>query len=160
MFCPIRNTSFVESPVRSDRFLDLSVSEFYQPSTIDNFVFVVSKSPGSSSDSVCITSDVSMLLNQKRLDSLSEKALLQHFSEMGQSNSSFADVRSKLGDDDLIKFVKSRFIQSPSELMSYSNYLLSEYEDNAAAVAAAASAAAASGANGGSPSDPPADPIA
>ena len=146
MFCPKRDTSYVESPVRSIRFTDLSVSEFYQPSSIDSFSFVSSKTPGSSVESVCITSDISMLLNQKRLDNLSSQALLQHFSAMAQSNSSFSEVRSKLGDNELIKFVKSRYIQSPSELMSYSAYLLSEYEGSAAVAAAAASAAAASAA--------------
>lgn len=151
MFCPIRDLSVKESPVRSDRFIDLSLSEFYQPSTADSFNFVCLKTADSDIESVRLTSDITMLLNQKRLDNLSSQALLQHFAEMAQSNSSFADVRSKLGDDDLIKFVKSRYIQSPSELMSYSNYLLSEYEGSAAAAAAAASAAAAAG-DGGLPS--------
>ena len=104
-------------------FLDFPHSNFYQPSMIDDFLFETL--PTVSGDAVAITSDISMLFNQRRLDRMSREALIQHFESMSVRNSKFADIRSKLSDDQLCSIVKSRYIQSPSELMAYSNYLVS-----------------------------------
>jgi hypothetical protein len=45
-------------------------------------------------------------------------------------------MRSKLTDDQLCSFVKSRFIQSPSELMAWSQYLMNSQDEMIAAAAA------------------------
>lgn len=113
--------------------LDYSHSNFYQPSMVDDFLFEnLSTSTG---NVVVITSDISMLFSQKRLDRMTRETLIQHFEAMSVRNSKFADVRSKLSDDQLCSIVKSRYIQSPSELMAYSNYLVSTYGAELASIA-------------------------
>lgn len=82
---------------------------------------------GTKNPTVYLRSDIYMLFNQQRLDKMTQQALLQHFDTIAQSNSSFSALRSKMSDDQLISFVKSRYIQTPSELLSWSNYLLHEY---------------------------------
>ena len=106
----------------------LLTSNFYQPSLIDNFLF--QEVSDGESKSYTLTSDIYMLFNQKRLDKLTSQALIQHFESMSQKDSSLASLRSKMTDDQLVRFVKSRYIQSPSELLAWSNYLVSLYAED------------------------------
>lgn len=120
------------SPVSSS---DMLCSEFRQPSPIDQFMFEEREVDGHKS--YRLTSDICMLFNQQRLDRLSRESLLSYFSELSVNEPKFGDLRSKLGDDQLISFVKSRFIQSPSELMSWSQYLMSSSDAVVAELVAA-----------------------
>uniref|UniRef100_A0AAU8B2R7 Internal scaffolding protein n=2 Tax=unclassified Microvirus TaxID=338099 RepID=A0AAU8B2R7_9VIRU len=135
MFCNKRRLEpYVPSPEPVDGLVDLNRSEFYHPSMVDDFLL----EKGLSLDGLetyTITSDISMLFNQKRLDRMSREALIQHFNDMSVRNSKFAALRSKLSDDQLCSIVKSRYIQSPSELMAYSNYLVSAYGAELASMA-------------------------
>lgn len=72
---------------------------------------------------------------------MSRERLLSHFDSMSVREPKFSDLRGKLGDEQLISFVKSRFIQSPSELMSWSQYLMSSSDEVIASLAAAQAAA-------------------
>lgn len=101
---------------------DMLCSEFRQKSPVDQFLFEEREFDGEKS--FRLTSDIHMLFNQQRLDRLSRESLLSHFESMSVNEPKFGDLRVKLGDDQLINFVKSRFIQSPSELMSWSQYLM------------------------------------
>lgn len=78
--------------------------------------------------SVTLTSDITMLFNQQRLDKLSQIALVQKFDSMSKATDALNQVRSKMTDEQLVQFVKSRYIQSPSELISWTNYLAANYE--------------------------------
>ena len=102
---------------------DMRISGFYQPSTIDDFLFQKHTVVGDSAPSLRCTSDIYMLFNAQRLDRMSRERILQHFNDMTVNNSSLAALKSKLTDDQLISIVKSRYIQSPSELLSWSMYL-------------------------------------
>lgn len=114
---------------------DMLCSEFRQESPIDQFLFEELEFDGVKG--VRLTSDIYMLFNQQRLDRLSRESLLSHFESMSVNEPKFGDLRAKLGDDQLISFVKSRFIQSPSELMAWSQYLMSSSDAVVAELAAA-----------------------
>ncbi len=113
---------------------DMLCSEFRQESPIDQFLFEELEFDGVKG--VRLTSDIYMLFNQQRLDRLSRESLLSHFESMSVNEPKFGDLRAKLGDDQLINFVKSRFIQSPSELMAWSQYLMSSSDAVVAELAA------------------------
>lgn len=102
---------------------DMRISGFYQSSTIDDFLFQKHTVVGDSAPSFRCTSDIYMLFNAQRLDRMSRERILQHFNDITVKNSSLAALKSKLTDDQLISIVKSRYIQSPSELLSWSMYL-------------------------------------
>ena len=68
---------------------------------------------------------------------MSLKSLTDYFESLSIKEPEFSALRSKLGDEQLISFVKSRYIQSPSELMSWSQYLMSSSDEAVAALAAA-----------------------
>lgn len=114
---------------------EMICSEFREPSPVDRFLFA--KFESEKVKSTRLTSDIYMLFNQQRLDKLSRESLLSYFESMSVNEPKFGDLRSKLGDDQLINFVKSRFIQSPSELMAWSQYLMSSSDAVVAELAAA-----------------------
>ena len=108
----------------------LVTSEYYQPSMVDSFLFEEHLNATGEGKYYIHTSDICMLFNQRRLDKLTSHALIQHFESMSQRDSSLASLRSKLTDDQLVRFVKSRYIQSPGELLAWSNYLVSLYGED------------------------------
>ena len=143
MFCNKRRTEPYVEPV-APQLVDSAVlitTEFYKPSAVDGFLHVEMETPEDTEKSIRLTSDIYMLFNQQRLDRMSRETLLQHFDALQVKEPSFAAIRSKLTDDQLCTFVKSRFIQSPSELLNWSQYLVTTYgEEYAAALASANSA--------------------
>ena len=102
---------------------DLLLSSFYVATPLDEFLCQTHEVAGCKYKSTRLTSDIYMLFNQKRLDRMTREALVQHFDDMAVREPSFATLKSKLTDDQLISVVKSRYIQSASELLSWSKYL-------------------------------------
>lgn len=136
MFSKRRTTPYV--PVGNLNVItpkEMLCSEFIEKSPVDQFLSQEIEVNGV--PSVRLTSDIYMLFNQQRLDRLSRESLLSHFESMSVNEPKFGDLRAKLGDDQLISFVKSRFIQSPSELMAWSQYLMSSSDAVVAELAAA-----------------------
>ena len=75
-----------------------------------------------------VLSDVDLLFNQQRLDRMSLAALKQKLDESVQAgDNGLSAIRKNIKDEDLQKFIKSRYIQSLSELRQWSSYLSSEY---------------------------------
>ena len=75
-----------------------------------------------------VLSDVDLLFNQQRLDRMSLAALKQKLDESVQAgDNGLSAIRKNINDEDLQHFIKSRYIQSLSELRQWSSYLSSEY---------------------------------
>lgn len=113
---------------------DLRLSEFLENSPVNEFCYERLEVNGN--DVVTLTSDIYMLFNQQRLDRMSRERLVAYFDNVSVSEPKMRELRSKLSDDQLCSFVKSRFIQSPSELMSWSQYLMSSQDEMIVAAAA------------------------
>lgn len=111
----------------------LSVSEFVEPSPLHNFMFQDIMCNGEKS--IRLTSDIYMLFNQRRLDKLTRIQLVEYFDSLSVSEPKMSELRKKMTDDQLCSFVKSRFIQTPSELMAWSQYLMSSQDAMIAAAA-------------------------
>lgn len=115
--------------------IELERSEFYTPSAISDFSRFSVSPPHGECESFTYTTDIVMLFNQKRLDKMTRESLVQHFESLSERDPKFASLRSKLSDDQLCSIVKSRYIQSSSELMAYSNYLVTAYGEELASIA-------------------------
>lgn len=102
---------------------DLKLSSFYSPSPIEDFIHSSHKAPHSAHSSIRITSDIYMLFNQQRLDRMTLQNLAAHISTMAPRDASLSSLKSRLSDEQLASLVKSRFIQSTSEMLAYSKYL-------------------------------------
>ena len=113
---------------------DLRLSEFLENRPVNEFCFERLEVNGN--EVVTLTSDIYMLFNQQRLDRMSKDRLLAYFENLSVTDPKMSELRSKLSDDQLCSFVKSRFIQSPSELMAWSQYLMSSQDEMIAAAAA------------------------
>lgn len=113
---------------------ELKQSEFLENSPVNEFCFERLDKNGT--EVVTLTSDIYMLFNQQRLDRMSKDRLLAYFENLSVNEPKMCELRSKLTDDQLCSFVKSRFIQSPSELMAWSQYLMSSQDEMIAAAAA------------------------
>ena len=70
-----------------------------------------------------IVSDISLIFDQKRLNSLSSDSIRSWLNTLqgGTSEPALSD----LSDNQLMMFIKSRHIQSPSDLKAWSDYLIS-----------------------------------
>ena len=109
---------------------DLIHSNLVQISPIDSVPLQYISNDDGTSD-FFIGNDISLLFNQERLASLGPDTVKKFFDQL-QSNStsdSLKELRSKCSDSDLLKLCKSRFIQSPSELLSWSKYLNANFEN-------------------------------
>ena len=85
-----------------------------------------------------IVSDVSLLFNQQRLDRMSLQTLTEKLNErVNAGDAGLAEIRKNIKDEDLHKFVKSRYIQSLSELRQWSHYLMTNYKDEVGRIQAA-----------------------
>ena len=74
-------------------------------------------------EAIANVDDIYMLFNQQRLDKMTREALIARFDSMSQYDDGMKALRQKCTDDQLISLVKSRYIQSPGELMEWSKYL-------------------------------------
>lgn len=136
MWCNKRRTEpyvTLASPYKVNS-AELSQSEFIEESPVNEFMFQEVESNGVKS--IRVTSDIFMLFNQQRLDRMSRERLIAYFDQLSVRDTQMSELRSKLTDDQLISFVKSRYIQSRSELMAWSQYLMSSQDSVIADIAA------------------------
>lgn len=69
------------------------------------------------------TSDVRLILHTKDLASRAGLAIASKFGQSKQSASQIQQIMDKMSDDDLLATVRSRYVQSPSEILAYSKEL-------------------------------------
>lgn len=74
------------------------------------------------------TSDVRLLLHTKDLASRAGLAVASKFGQGKQPSSQIQQIMDKMSDDDLLATVRSRHVQSPSEIIAWSKELSSYAE--------------------------------
>lgn len=75
------------------------------------------------------TSDIRLILHTKDLASRAGLAIASKFGHGSQPASQIQQIMDKMSDDDLLSTVRSRHIQSPSEIIAWSKEL-SAYAEN------------------------------
>lgn len=97
-------------------------------SPVDEFAFNETIMPDGSI-ALSYSDPIYLLFNQQRLDKNGSFAIQQWLQSLQSSLSSqLSQLRSKCSDEDLISMIKSRHIQSPSELKSWLDYCSSNIE--------------------------------
>lgn len=102
-------------------------SELYQPSPVDEF-YTESVIPVDGSECVFHVDPLIMLFNQQRIDNLGSLTAKQFLDSLQQKESSLSELRKKCSDEDLMAMMKSRYLQTPSEIMSYCRYIESNVD--------------------------------
>lgn len=69
------------------------------------------------------TSDVRLLLHTKDLASRAGLAVASKFGQSNGSASQIQQIMDRMSDDDLLATVRSRYVQSPSEIIAWSKEL-------------------------------------
>lgn len=69
------------------------------------------------------TSDIRLILHTKDLASRAGFAVASKFGQSKQSASQIQQIMDKMSDDDLLSTVRSRHVQSPSEIIAWSKDL-------------------------------------
>lgn len=72
------------------------------------------------------TSDVRLILHTKDLASRAGLAIASKFGQSKQSVSQIQQLMDKVSDDDLLAMVRSRHIQSPSEIIAWTKELFAQ----------------------------------
>lgn len=73
--------------------------------------------------------DVSLLLNQIRIDNLDTKAIIDYFNT--QASPTLQELREHVTDEQLLETCKSRYIQRVSEMQMYFNNLERQFNNDA-----------------------------
>lgn len=74
------------------------------------------------------TSDVRLILHTKDLASRAGLAVASKFGRSVQSASQVQQIMDRMSDEDLLATVRSRYIQSPSELIAWTKELFAQAE--------------------------------
>lgn len=115
------------APLYTD--FDIVHSVPVSPSIVDPLCVDVNRNEDGSVASVAFSSDITLLFNQKRLeDTLGRDGLKKFFDDMSARSPALSSLRQKISDDDLAAMCKSRYLQSASEILSWSNYLNENYQ--------------------------------
>lgn len=89
------------------------VDEFYMEKSIDN----------DGNEVVSFTDPLIILFNQERLNSMGATAAKAYLDSLVPHNDALAELRQKCSDEDLLCMIKSKHLQSPSEILSWSRYM-------------------------------------
>lgn len=107
---------------RVERTKTLTVNTPYQPSPLDDFMFQPHDVDIKGNTSVSLCRDIALVLDQKKAASYGlDAAINEMLSRVRQAP--LSDSYAGLSDDDLISVIKSRYIQAPSELLQWSEWL-------------------------------------
>lgn len=111
---------------RDDSKLMFSVTNLRQPSLVEDFYKQSFPTPHGSCDAVCFRTDVYMLFNQDRLDRMTQSQLSTWLDNQAPTDS-LISLRNQMSDAQLHQFIKSRYIQSPSELKAWASYIETQF---------------------------------
>ena len=109
--------------------VDISHSNMCSVPLFEDLLTEETSSSNGDVSTVRVCNDISLLFNQQRLQALGQEGIKQFLDQLTPKSPALADLRNKISDADLLKVCKSRYIQSPSELLAWSSYLDSSLSD-------------------------------
>ena len=109
----------------ASKVLDTKLCNFYVPSPVE-FSYIEKTSYPDKMEATIIQTDIAMLFNQQRLDKMTSSALVEYLDHT--TNWRKQVNIGKYSPEQLSMFVKSRYCQSPSELIAWSEYLDANYD--------------------------------
>lgn len=82
------------------------------------------------SSAIRVVDPIYVVFNQERIKHLGDTAIAAWLESMiRQKDSSVAKLKSQVSDQDLIRTIKSRYLQTPSELRAWAEYCAANLDD-------------------------------
>lgn len=98
-------------------------NQYRKPSVVDMFYFEKGKSSDDGKECVHVTDPIIMVFNEERLlNTIGASQVQQWFDSMIKANTSVSNALDGVSDDVKLELVRSRRIQTPSELQNYLSY--------------------------------------
>lgn len=121
---PGRNSNYVARSKKSgDQSCMMSVTNVRVKSVVEPLYMETTECVHGKCPAVHYGNDIALVLNQKRLDRMTLQGFSDYLNQSQVNDDPLRQIRSQMTDEQLMKFVKSRYIQSPSELKSWYSYL-------------------------------------
>ena len=111
------------SSVRYNPEKGLFHSILRQKSVVDEFYHENHKPAYDKLESVSYVDPIIMLFNQERIDNLGSMAAKELLDSLANKSDSIVELRKKCSDEDLLSMIKSRYLQTPSEIMAYCRFI-------------------------------------
>lgn len=125
------NSDYV-SPSPNLELTDDNSVVLYESSPVDEFLYEEKTSATDDSVAIHLCCDIGILFNQQRLSRELAPAVADWFA---LNSSDLSDKYPNLTDDEILSCVKSRYVQRPSEIRQWTEYLMSELDSLALAKA-------------------------
>lgn len=100
-----------------------ATNQYRKPSVVDMFYFEKGKSSDDGKECVHVTDPIIMVFNEERLlNTIGASQVQQWFDSMVKANSKVSNALDKVSDDVKLELVRSRRLQTSSELQNYLSY--------------------------------------
>lgn len=93
-----------------------------EPSVVDEFYFDKTFNEDGT-ESYSVVDPIIVLFNQQRLNDLGSTAAKAFIDSFAKQSDALSELRKKCSDDDLMSMMKSRHLQSPSEILMWCRYM-------------------------------------
>lgn len=101
----------------------ISHSVLREPSVVDEFYFETHKAADDNIESVSVVDPIIMLFNQQRLESMGSTAAKAFLDSLAPKSDSLGELRKNCSDEQLVSMIKSKYLQSPAEILSWCRYM-------------------------------------
>lgn len=100
-----------------------------EPSVVDEFYFENCQPCDDSLESVSVVDPIIILLNQERIDNMGTTAAKTFLDSLSPKSNALSELRAKISDDALMSMMKSRHLQSPSEILAWCRYMKNNVDE-------------------------------
>lgn len=108
--------------------LGLLHSVVREPSIVDEFYFEKHKPSDDCMESYSVVDPIIMLFNQKRIENMGVTAAKQFLDSLQPKSDSLAELRKNCSDEDLVTMIKSKYLQSPAEVLAWCRFMKSNID--------------------------------
>lgn len=119
----LKRNLFIKHSAINEIF-DNSVSNFIEKSPVSEFYREELIGDATGEQVVFYSDPIYLLFNQERLSTLGIDGVKNYLDSLAnQSNDPLSELRKNCSDDDLLATIKSRYLQTPSEILAWSRYM-------------------------------------
>lgn len=117
-------------PCQSEtRLCGIAHSVMREPSVVDEFYFESHKPSDDCIESVSVVDPIIMLFNQQRLNNMGSASAQAFLDSLAPKSDSLSELRKKCTDEQLVTMIKSKYLQSPAEILAWCRYMDSNVKE-------------------------------